>query len=161
MKLDFKKYQSKDLTKAETKSLKKAETKILKKKSKKLIKEDRSFLIAAITEYLEPFCFLEYSDVIDNSGGVQWFYQICIELTDEVMFVENDYYLKYLEHRLFEDEYVGFCDLFSESFDIYYQEKAKHLWEKRYDRDSFEQIKKNYTSRIMYFLSKLNELKEI
>jgi len=115
--------------------------------------KDVQFIISAVTTELHNMAYLEYFNTWENNGGMQWFFDECVEITNKVMFKEGSQYLKWLDHWIHnEDKY---CKNFSEvtgetCFDWYHMNEARKEFESRYEKDecSMEQ-KAEHIGRIL------------
>jgi len=122
-------------------------------KTKEQIEEkkrsDIEFIVSAVTSELENTAYLEYFDTWENNGGMQWFYNECVEITHEIMLTPNSLYLKWLNHWMnTEDKNCeGFSEFTGETcFDWYHMNEARKEFESRYDKD--ENIDEQISERI-------------
>lgn len=107
--------------------------------------DDRAFIVSAVTVELHNMAYLEYFDTWENEGGMGWFFDLCVEITDKIMFTEGSQYLKWLDHWIKNEE--KHCDGFSEitgetCFDWYHMNEALKVFQSRYKKDecSKEQV---------------------
>lgn len=101
-------------------------------------RKDVEFIISAVTSELHNMAYLEYFDTWENNGGMQWFFDECVEITHEIMFREGSQYLKWLDHWIKNEE--KYCEGFSEvtnetCFDWYHMDEARKEFESRYEKD--------------------------
>jgi len=122
----------------------------LKEEREKKEKVDFNFLLSAITAELLPIVKRKYFfNTLEANGGYQWFYDECVIITEQVMFSKDSMYIKWLNHI----DKVGFKNTcfgtFIEKvkpeaeyhcFDWYFMQKAKALFQKKYEEDSYENI---------------------
>lgn len=121
-------------------------------KTKEQIEEqkrnDVEFIISAVTSELESLAYLEYFGTWENSGGMAWFFDECVEITHKIMFTEGSQYLKWLDHWIKNDGYSkGFSEVTGETcFDWYHMNEARKEFESRYEKD--ENIDEQISERI-------------
>ena len=101
-------------------------------------KNDVEFIISAVTTELHNMAYLEYFDTWVNNGGMQWFFDECVDITHKIMFTEGSQYLKWLDYWINNDE--KYCEGFSEftgetCFDWYHMDEARKEFESRYEKD--------------------------
>lgn len=100
---------------------------------------DRAFIISAVTTELHNMAYLEYFDAWETNGGMQWFFDECVEITDKIMFSEGSQYLKWLDHWKSTDndkDVEGFSEFTNETcFDWYHMNEARKEFESRYEKD--------------------------
>ena len=117
---------------------------------------DRAFLISAITTELHQLAYIEYFNEWEGNGGMGWFFNMCVELTDEIMFTEGSAYLKWLDVWIAnEDEHCeGFSEVTGETcFDWYHMNEARRIFESRYEKDSANEIKEQVSEHIGRYLN--------
>ena len=112
---------------------------ITKKEVKKQKRKDIQFIISAVTTELHDMAYYEYFNTWENSGGMQWFFDECVDITKKIMLSEGSAYLQWLEYfKTTNDTYpLSFCDLFGEPLDWYHMDKAKAEFQTRYDKDVY------------------------
>lgn len=99
---------------------------------------DRAFITSAITTELHELAYLHYFREWENHGGMGWFFNMCVELTDEIMFTEGSAYLKWLDVWIAnEDKYCeGFSEVTGETcYDWYHMNEARRIFEASYEKD--------------------------
>ncbi len=129
-------------------------------KSKKEIREqkqdDRAFIVSAITMELQQLAYIEYFNQWEGNGGMGWFFNMCVELADEIMFTEGSAYLKWLDVWIAnEDKYCeGFSEVTGETcYDWYHMNEARRIFESRYEKDSPSEIKEQVSEHIGLYLN--------
>jgi hypothetical protein len=110
-----------------------------KKQIKKQKQADIQFIISAVTSELHNTAYFQYNDTWENNGGMQWFFDECVDITHKVMLTEGSPYLKWLDYwSKTEDEYqrMGFIEVTGETcFDWYHMVEARKEFESRYEKD--------------------------
>lgn len=132
-------------------------------------REDIQFIISAVTDELRDLAYTEYFSAWENNGGMQWFFQECVEITEEIMLSEGSAYLKWFEHWKNSEGYSweGFSEIIGECFDWYHMTKARELFKSRYDKDEQSNINAQLGERIGFMLSNVesksdrDEIREI
>lgn len=102
---------------------------------------DLKFIISAVTEELSGYVYLEYFNTWEGMGGMQWFFYECVDLAEEVMLSEGSEYLRWLDYyATTEDDRVKGFDEFTNTacFDWYHMNKARELFESRYEKDDLK-----------------------
>lgn len=99
---------------------------------------DLRFIISAVTTELHDMAYLEYFDTWENNGGMQWFFDECVDIATTVMFKEGSQYLKWLDYWIKNED--KHCKMFSEftgetCFDWYHMNEARKEFESRYEKD--------------------------
>jgi hypothetical protein len=116
-----------------------------KKEIRRQKENDLEFIISAVTTELHDMAYLQYFNTWENNGGMQWFFDECVEITKVIMFKDGSAYLKWLEvWKVNTDKYCkSFMEVTGETcFDWYHMDEARKEFEARYDKDecSKEQI---------------------
>ena len=124
------------------------------------VQEDIQFIISAVTSELHMTAYLEYFNTWERNGGMQWFFDECVQITHEIMLSEGSKYLEWLEYWKKNDE--NYCKGFSEvtnetCFDWYHMNKALEVFKSRYDKDTPTEIKERYKEHIGGVLSLFQE----
>ncbi len=132
----------------------KTQVKINKRKNSDIL-----FLLSAITDELTPLVHLKYQQTLDENGGSAWFYEECLNITNEVMFSEGSVYNKYLEAWKVGEDF-NFYEETNDCYDWYHMNKARKLWEERYEIDEEEYIKKTLSEHIGFHISQYEDLNE-
>ena len=114
---------------------------------------DLRFIISAVTSELHNMAYLEYFDTWENNGGMQWFFDECVEITQKIMLTKGSKYLEWLEvWKKTDEKYCeGFLEVTGETcFDWYHMNEARKEFESRYDKDecSMEQ-KSEHIGRLL------------
>lgn len=102
------------------------------------IQKDLQFIISAVTSELHDMAYLNYFNTWENSGGMGWFFDECVEITHEIMLKEGSQYLKWLEHWKVTDgnNWDSFSEVTGETcFDWYHMDEARKLFKSRYEED--------------------------
>lgn len=126
----------------------------------KQIQSDKEFLISAVTDELKDLAYLFHFEAWENNGGMQWFYDECVQITNEVMFEDGSPYQKWLEHwKTTEDKQCqGFSEFTDETcFDWYHMNRAREIFLLRTDKDDIETTKGQVSERIGMLLSHFKE----
>lgn len=117
--------------------------------------KDLQFIVSAVTSELHEMAYLKYFDTWENQGGMGWFFDECVEITNKIMLTEGSQYLKWLDHWK-ETEGTNNWESFSEitgetCFDWYHMNEAAKEFKSRYEVDecTFDQV----SERIGYFLN--------
>ena len=111
--------------------------------------EDIKFILSAVTSELHDIAYLQYFGTWENNGGMQWFFDECIQITEQLMMTEGSKYLEWLEHwKVTTDKTCeGFTEITGETcFDWYHMNEATKEFKSRYDKD--EDIKEQYSESI-------------
>ena len=130
-----------------------------KKEIKKQKKSDLQFVISAVTTELHTMAYCEYFNTWENSGGMQWFFDECVEITKKVMFSEGSYYLRWLDYFTTTDDtfHKTFAEFTGECLDWYHMSEAKKEFEARYDKDEPTlPIERNEVGLIIGLLKKID-----
>lgn len=100
---------------------------------------DRAFIVSAVTSELHDMAYLDYFGAWENNGGMGWFFDECVEITDKVMFTEGSPYMRWLEHWKSTDndrDVEGFSEFTGETcFDWYHMDEARKEFQSRYTKD--------------------------
>ena len=129
------------------------------KEIKKQKRKDLQFIISAITFELKEIAYNDYFDTWENSGGMQWFFDECVDLAKKVMFSDGSKYLEWLSYWAFtNDEYPKtFTDMFGVCFDWYHMDLARKEFESRYNKDEPKlPIQRNEVELIINLLKKID-----
>lgn len=113
------------------------------------VASDTNFLVSAVTSELNQIAYLEYFDTWEANGGMQWFFDECVSLTNEVMFTKNSPYQQWLEHWKVtpNSEALSFSEVTGETcVDWYHMNEALKLFTSRYEKD--ECVKDQMAERI-------------
>ena len=89
----------------------------------KKMQYDRSFIIAAVSCSAIDVVRKHYESWLDNNGYLP-FYEMVIEIVDELMFTEGCEYLKFIKAK---DKTDWFINNHDTCFDWYYMEQAEKL----------------------------------
>ena len=130
-----------------------------KKEIKKQKREDLQFIISAVTSELNNTAYYDYFDTWENSGGMQWFFDECVEITKKVMFTDGSKYLEWLAYWSTTNDVhpKTFSDMFGECFDWYHMDLARKEFEARYEKDEPTlPIQRNEVSLIISLLKKID-----
>ena len=112
-------------------------------------RNDVEFIISSVTTELHDLAYLEYFDTWESNGGMQWFFDECVDITHKIMFREGSAYLNWLNYWIHtEDVFVkSFSEFTNETcFDWYHMDLAKKEFESRYEKD--ENIDEQISERI-------------
>lgn len=123
---------------------------------------DVKFIISAVTHELSEMAYLEYFGAWEGMGGMQGFFDLCVELTEEVMLTEGSAYLKWLDYWIAKPDDGTYCKSFYEvtgeiSFDWYHMNKARELFQSRFAKDEPSDILEQMSERIGCILSNFSE----
>jgi len=108
--------------------------------------KDVQFIVSAVTSELHNIAYLKYFDTWENQGGMGWFFDECVEITNKIMLTEGSQYLKWLDHwKVTEgtNNWQGFSEITGETcFDWYHMNEAMKEFKSRYEEDecTFEQV---------------------
>ena len=109
-----------------------------KKEIRKQKQKDIQFIISAVTSELYNTAYFEYFNTWESNGGMQWFFDECVEITHKVMLSEGSPYLKWLDYwSKTDDVWVkDFSEVTGETcFDWYHMIEARKEFESRYEKD--------------------------
>ena len=109
-----------------------------KKEIRKQKQKDIQFIISAVTSELNHTAYFEYFNTWESNGGMQWFFDECVEITHKVMLSEGSPYLKWLDYwSKTDDVWVkDFSEVTGETcFDWYHMNEARSIFESRYKKD--------------------------
>tara|TARA_R110000782_G_scaffold46152_3_gene102070 strand:+ start:2355 stop:2939 length:585 start_codon:yes stop_codon:yes gene_type:complete len=98
---------------------------------------DLEFIISAVTSELHDMANLRYFDTWENEGGMQWFFDECVEISKKVMFTEGSKYMEWLDYwtKSEEEHAQTFSEFTSESLDWYHMTEAMKEFKSRYAED--------------------------
>lgn len=119
--------------------------------------KDVQFIISAVTSELYNLAYNEYFNTWENNGGMQWFFDECVNITNEIMFKEGSVYLKWLEYWIHNEDKYSKC--FSEvtgedCFDWYHMNEARKVFKSRYVKDDISDIKEQVSYSIGNILAR-------
>ena len=130
-----------------------------KKEIKNKKKEDIQFIISAVTTELHDTAYYDYFETWENEGGMQWFFDECVDITHTIMLTKGSQYLKWLDYWAnTENEY---CESFSAitgetCFDWYHMNEARKEFQSRYKKDvPTLPIERNEVDLIIALLEKI------
>jgi len=130
-----------------------------KKEIKKQKRRDLQFIISAVTSELNNTAYYDYFTTWENNGGMQWFFDECVEITKKVMFTDGSKYLEWLAYWSTTNDAhpKTFSDMFGECFDWYHMDLARKEFEARYEKDEPTlPIQRNEVSLIISLLKKID-----
>ena len=119
---------------------------------KQKTEEDVQFIISAVTSELEFMAFNKYFETWERNGGMGWFFNECVSITNQIMFDGDTMYKKYLEAWKTSDD-VSFFDIADDCIDWYHMNKAKELFESKYkeDEDTIPELAEHIGSIVFSF----------
>ena len=120
------------------------------------INEDTQFIVSAVASELSDLAYLEYFTAWEHNGGMGWFFQECVDITNEIMFKEGSEYMKWLEYwkTTKGNDWMSFSEITdADCFDWYHMNEALELFESRYEKDKC--ISKQTSERIGWMLTKI------
>ena len=124
---------------------------------------DIKFIIAAVSAQLNDMAYTEYFRTWESMGGMQWFFDECVSITEEIMLGKGSQYTSYLSY------WSNACSKSSETFseftgktcfDWYHMDKARELFESRYTKDPKEDILLQMGDNVASVLLRLDTPKE-
>jgi hypothetical protein len=135
--------------------------------------EDIKFVVSAVTTELHDMAYLEYFDTWENNGGMQWFFDECVEITHKIMLTKGSTYLKWMKYweGTEGNKFQCFSTITGENcFDWYHMDLARKEFKARYNKDedateqfaekianlisSFKGDRSNLEKRILHFVDK-------
>ncbi len=120
--------------------------------------EDIKFIVSAVTTELYDMAYYDYNDTWENEGGMVWFFNECVNITNKIMLSKGSQYLKWLDHWAKTDgACINFTDLTGESyFDSYHMTEARKEFQSRYEKDEVKSpMERNEVDLIIALLEKI------
>ena len=108
------------------------------------IHRDRAFIIAAVSCELQPIMEKCYSVLLDDAG-YQWFYDLVIEIVDEIMFTPGSAYLECISKGSGNDYWAKEKE---NCFDWYHMSKAADNLHERFSKDEWARLSRKLTKLI-------------
>jgi hypothetical protein len=90
---------------------------------------DRSIIIAAVSHIIYPIIRKQYFPWLDNNGHYAY-YDLVVEIVDEMMFEAGSLYLAFMEKKQRGDQ-TDFNEFSGDCFDWYYMGKSEKMLPER------------------------------
>ena len=118
------------------------------------IQRDVQFIVSAVTAELHDLARLEYFEAWETNGGMGWFFNECVDITNEIMLTDGSQYLKWLDHWKGTEgnNWKSFSEVTGETcFDWYHMYEARRIFKSRYTKD--EDTKVEISEHIGYIIN--------